>query len=93
MKRYFLGSSNLVPRSVRWAIPRPLRSRRSIFSAFHSIRAFELRFLPRLSMVLSAALSIDASTGASNGAFHRSFHSPQLGRAALKRIGKRARLR
>ena len=89
MKRRFLGSSNLVPRSVRWAIPRPLRSRLSIFSAFHSIRAFQLRFLPGL----SAALSIDALTGASNGAFYRSFYYPKLGRAALERIGKRARIR
>ena len=48
----FLGSSNRVPRSVGRVVPRPLRSRRSIFLAFHSIRVFRLRFLPRLSPVL-----------------------------------------
>ena len=86
MKRFFLGFSNRVPRSVGRVIPRPLRSRRSIFPAFRSIRAFKQRFLPGLSTVLSAALSIDALTGASNGAFHRSFFSPPLRRAPLERI-------
>ena len=93
MKLRFLASSNRVPRSVRWAVPRPLPSRRSIFPAFRSIRAFKQRFLPRLSTVLSAALFIDILLGSSNSAFYRSFFSPPLRRAPLERIGRNSRAR